>query len=90
MGRLVFILSKSHNIHQQLKQSVGNSLCQDNNHSASYTGLFKMIVGVFIHNTLEIGVYVFFYLIEQQSRFLLHTLQVLYMCTFVILQTSTR
>jgi len=36
MGRLVFILSKSHNMHQQLKQSVDNSLCQDNNHSASY------------------------------------------------------
>jgi hypothetical protein len=34
-----------------------------------------------IHNTLEIGVYVFFYLIEQHSKFLLHTLQVLYMCT---------
>lgn len=36
MGRLVFILSKSHNMHQQLKQSVDNSLCQDNNHSALY------------------------------------------------------
>jgi len=34
-----------------------------------------------IHNTLEIGVYVFFYLIEQHSQFLLHTLQVLYMWT---------
>lgn len=36
MGKLVFILSKSHNMHQQLKQPAGNSLCQDNNHSASY------------------------------------------------------
>jgi len=26
-------------------------------------------------------VWVFFYLIEQHSKFLLHTLQVLYMCT---------
>jgi len=43
-----------------------------------YTGLFKMIV---IHNTLGIGAYVFFYLIEQHSNFLLHTLQVLYMFT---------
>jgi len=46
------------------------------------TGLFEMIVGVLtivIHNTLEIGVYVFFYLIEQHSKFLLLTLQVLYM-----------
>ena len=34
-----------------------------------------------IHNTLEIAVYVFFYLIEQHSKFLLHTLQVLYICT---------
>jgi len=34
-----------------------------------------------MHNKLEIGVYVFFYLIEQHSKFLLHTLQVLYMCT---------
>jgi hypothetical protein len=33
----------------------------------------------------------FFYLIEQHSKFLLHTLQVLYMCApFVILQTSAR
>ena len=30
-------------------------------------------------NKLEIGVYVFFYLIEQHSKFLLHTFQVLYM-----------
>ena len=29
----------------------------------------------------EIGVYVFFYLTEQHSKFLLHTLQVLCMCT---------
>ena len=35
-----------------------------------------------MHNTLEIAVYVFFfYLIEQHSKFLLHILQVLYMCT---------
>ena len=34
-----------------------------------------------MNNTLEIGVYVFLYLIEQHSKFLLHTLQVLYMCT---------
>jgi len=53
-----------------------------------------MIVGVLqlvTHNTLEIAVYVFFYLIEKHYKFLLHTLQVLYMCApFVILQTSTR
>ena len=30
---------------------------------------------------LQIEVYAFFYLIEQHSKFLLHTLQVLYMCT---------
>jgi len=47
-----------------------------------YTELLKMIVRVFvIHNTLEIVVYVFFYLIEQHSKFLLRTLQVLYLCT---------
>jgi len=43
-----------------------------------------MIVGVLttvIHNTLQIAVYVFFYSIEQHPKFLLHTLQVLYMCT---------
>jgi len=33
-----------------------------------------------IHNTLEIAVYVLFYLIEKHSKFLLHTLHVLYMC----------
>jgi len=50
----------------------------------NYTVLFETIVGVLttaIHNTLQIAVYVFFYLIEQHSKFLLHTLQVLYMCT---------
>ena len=58
------------------------------------TGFLKMIVGVLklvIHNTFEIGVYIyiyiyiyiylFIYLTEQHSKFLLHTLQVLYMCT---------
>jgi len=34
-----------------------------------------------MRNTLEIAVYVFSYLIEQHSKFLLHTLQVFYMCT---------
>jgi len=34
-----------------------------------------------IHNILVRGVYVLFYLIEQHSKFLLHILQVLYMCT---------
>ena len=33
-----------------------------------------MIVGVVIHNTLDTEVRVFFYLIEQHSKFLLHTL----------------
>ena len=32
-----------------------------------------------IHNTLEIAVYVFFYLLEKHFKFLLHTLQVLSM-----------
>jgi len=40
-----------------------------------------MIVGALTTcHTLEVGVY-FFYLIEQHSKFLLHTLQVLCMCT---------
>ena len=34
------------------------------------SGFWQLVV----HNTLEIGVYVFFYLIEQHSKFLLHTL----------------
>jgi len=51
-----------------------------------YTGLFKMIVGVLTtchtQYTWDRNIlYVFFYLIEQHSKFLLHTLQVLYMCT---------
>jgi len=46
-----------------------------------YTGLFEMIVGVLTTShtqycTLEIGVYVFFYLIEQHSKFLFHTLHI--------------
>jgi len=49
-----------------------------------YTGLFKMIIRVLTtcHTQYtSVAVYVFFYLIEQHSQFLLHTLQVLYMCT---------
>jgi len=34
-----------------------------------------------MHNTLEIEVDVFFYLLEQHTKFLLHTLQVLHICT---------
>ena len=41
------------------------------------SGFYQLV----IHNTLGIAAYVFFYLIEQHSKFLLHTLQVLYMCT---------
>jgi len=49
------------------------------------TGLFKMIVGVLrtchTQHTWDRSVCIF-YLIEQHSKFLLHTLQVLYMCNF--------
>ena len=48
------------------------------------TGLFEMIVGVLTtchtQYTWDTSICVFFYLIEQHSKFLLHTLQVLYMC----------
>ena len=48
-------------------------------------GYSKLLSGFYqlvIHNTtLQIAVYVFFYLLEQHSKFFLHTLQVLYMCT---------
>jgi len=43
--------------------------------------MIVQILTTVIHNTLEIAVYVFFYLTEQHSKFLLHTLQMLYMCT---------
>jgi len=47
------------------------------------TGLFKMIVGVLTtchtQYTWDSSICIF-YLIEQHSKFLLHTLQVLYMC----------
>jgi len=49
------------------------------------TGLFEMIVGVLTtchtQYTWDRSICFFFYLIEQHSKFLLHTLQVLYMCT---------
>jgi len=49
------------------------------------TGLFKMIVGVLTtchtQYTSDSSICIFFYLIEQHSQFLLHTVQVLYMCT---------
>jgi len=48
----------------------------------SYTGLFEMTVGVLTtchtQYTWDSSIF-FFYLIEQHSKFLLHTLQVLYM-----------
>ena len=48
-----------------------------------YTGLFQMIVGVLTtchtQYTWDRSIWIF-YLIEQHSKFLLHTLQVLYMC----------
>ena len=47
-----------------------------------YTGLFKMIVGVLTTShtqyTWDRTICFFFYLIEQHSQFLLHTLQVLF------------
>jgi hypothetical protein len=46
-----------------------------------YSKLLSEFLQLVIHNTLEIGVYVFFYLIEQHPKFLLHTLEVLCMCT---------
>jgi len=58
------------------------------------TGLFKMTVGVsttcHTQYIWDKSICFFFYFIELHSKFLLHTLQVLYMRTFVILQTSTR
>ena len=49
------------------------------------TGLFEMIVGVLTtchtQYTSDSSICVFFYLIEQHSKLLLHTLQVLYMRT---------
>jgi len=49
------------------------------------TGLFEMIVGVLTtchtQYTSDSSICVFFYLIEQHSKFLLHSLQVLYICT---------
>jgi len=60
-----------------LKQPFTDDVSTVNLHSLVFpvicTGLFEMTVG-------EVGVYVFFYLIEQHSNFLLCTLQVLYMC----------
>ena len=41
------------------------------------------------HVDVEIGVYVFFYLIEQHCKFLLHTLQVLYKCSIEHKNTYT-
>jgi len=52
--------------------------------SNQYTGLFKMIVRVLTtcHTQYAWDSSIcIFYLIEQHSQFLLHTLQVLYMCT---------
>ena len=49
------------------------------------TGLFKMIIGVLktchTQYTWDSSICIFFNLTEQHSKFLLHTLQVFYMCT---------
>ena len=49
------------------------------------TGLFEMIVGVLTtchtRYTSDSSICIFFYLTEQHSQFMLHTLQVLYVCT---------
>jgi len=53
-------------------------------HQWFYTVLFEMIVGVLTtchtQYTLDNRICIF-YLIEHHTKFLLHTLQVLYMCT---------
>jgi len=60
------------------------ALCLVHWNSQWYTGLFKMIVGILTTCHTQ---YTWdrsmcsFYLIEQHSKFLLHTVQVLYMCT---------
>jgi len=46
-----------------------------------YSKLLSEFLQLVIHNKLETGIYVLFYLIEKHSKFSLHTLQVLYMCT---------
>jgi len=50
-----------------------------------HTGLFEIIVGVLTtchaQNVSDRRTCFFFYSIEQHPKFLLHTLQVLYMCT---------
>ena len=50
----------------------------------NYTGLFEMILGGLTTCHTQYTWYrniCFFYLIEQHFKFLLHTLQMLYMCT---------
>jgi len=59
------------------------STCPTNTH-AQYTGLFNMIVGALTtchtQYTWDSSICIF-YLTERHPRFLLHILQVLYMCT---------
>jgi len=54
-------------------------------HVIQNSELFKMIVWVLTtchtQYTSDSSICIFFYLTEQHSKFLLHTLQVLYMCT---------
>ena len=77
---VVHSLSPANKTQSLLKwlQSLGTNKC------AHYTGLFEMIVGVLTtchtQYTWDSSICIF-YLIEQHSNFLLHTLQVLYMCT---------
>ena len=80
-------LSVSDPQHQILEQSQSIILITINDYiSLRYIqGYSKWLSGfqqLVIHNTLEIAVYVSFYLIEQHSKFLLHKSEVLYMCTF--------
>jgi len=59
-----------------LKEILKSQLCDIEGYSKWLSGFSQLV----IHNTLQIAVHVFFYLIEH-SRFLLRTLQLLFMCT---------
>ena len=67
----------------RLRRQAEQSVCAL--HIDRYTGLFEMTVGVLttchIQYTWDSSICIF-YLTEQHSKFLLHTVQVLYMCTY--------
>ena len=83
-GTLEINIISNYNSHLRFWGTMPAPCIVNHKFHCNYTGLFEIIVGVLTtchtQYTWDRSI-LFFYLIKQHSKFLLHTLQVLYMCT---------